>query len=29
MDAGKGFEDFMKFPEALEAEIGEVRDTEG
>ena len=28
MDAGKGFEDFMKFPEPLEAEIGEVRDTE-
>ena len=28
MDAGKGFADFMKFPEALETEIGEVRDTE-
>ena len=28
MDAGKGFADFMKFLEALEAEIGEVRDTE-
>ena len=28
MDAGKGFADFMKFLEALEEEIGEVRDTE-
>ena len=28
MDAGKGFADFMEYREALEAEIGEVRDTE-
>ena len=28
MDAGKGFEDFMERREALEAEIGEVRNTE-
>ena len=28
MDAGKGFADFMERREALEAEIGEVRDTE-
>ena len=28
MDAGKGFEDFMERREALESEIGEVRDTE-